>query len=91
MPTHNELFHKRPRISPTVPEFGDARDVQRVFGIKESLCYHLFKTGQIKGVLVTGTGKKSGKRLFDYRSIRSLLAKRARQEAVSEPATGQGQ
>jgi hypothetical protein len=53
--------------------------VRRTFGFRESFTYHLFKTGQIKSVLIPGTGKRgtgkrgTGKRLFDFNSIRKLL------------------
>ena len=66
---------KRPRIAPVRPEWGDARDVQRVFGIKETHLYHLWKHGLVKGALVKGTGRTRGKRLFNFQSIRELLAK----------------
>ena len=66
--------YKRPRIAPVAQEFGDAKDVQRVFGIKESLCYHFFKTGKIKGILLPGTGRDGGKRLFSFDSIRKFIA-----------------
>ena len=46
--TLSETLYKRPRIAPARPEYGDARDVQRIFGIKETLCYHLFRKGKIK-------------------------------------------
>jgi hypothetical protein len=70
----SEPPHKRPRIAAPKPEYGDARDVQRIFGIKETHLYNLWRAGQIKAVLVKGRGKTRGKRLFDYRSIRSMLA-----------------
>ena len=79
--------YKRPRIASTAPEFGDCTDVRRVFGFRESFTYHLFKTGQIKSVLIPGTGKKggTGKRIFDFSSIRTLIAKQqAKQNASTE-------
>jgi hypothetical protein len=65
---------KRPRIESSRPEYGDARDVQRHFGIKETHLYNLWRAGQIKAVLVKGRGRTRGKRLFDFRSIRQMLA-----------------
>jgi hypothetical protein len=78
----SEPSYKRPRIASTAPEFGDCTDVRRVFGFRESFTYHLFKSGQIKSVLIPGTGKKggTGKRLFSFASIRQLIAKRAKQQ-----------
>jgi hypothetical protein len=72
--TPTETQYKRPRIAPSRPEFGDARDVQRTFGIKETLCYHWFRKGKIKGILIPGTGRSGGKRLFDFASIRKFIA-----------------
>ena len=72
--TPSETLYKRPRIAPAHPEYGDARDVQRTFGIKETLCYHLFRNGKIKGILVPGTGRSGGKRLFSFDSIRKFIA-----------------
>jgi hypothetical protein len=73
--------YKRPRIAPTSAEYGDAKDVQRTFGIKESLCYHLWRKGLIKGVLIPGTGRSGGKRLFDFSSIRRLIAEQKKKAA----------
>jgi hypothetical protein len=70
----SEPLQKRPRIASPQPEYGDARDVQRTFGIKETHLYQLWKEGRVKGVLVKGRGRTRGKRLFDFRSIRKLLA-----------------
>ena len=63
----------RPRIAPPQPEWGDVRDVQRQFGLKETLTYQLMKEGQIESTLVKGRGKSHGKRLFNFASIRQLL------------------
>jgi Helix-turn-helix domain len=65
---------KGPRIETSLPEYGDARDVQLIFGIKETHLYALMKEGRIKAVLVKGRGRTRGKWLFDYRSIRRMLA-----------------
>jgi hypothetical protein len=67
------LQEKRPRIETLQPEFGDCRDVQRIFGIKETHLYQLMREGLIKAVLVKGRGKTRGKRLFNFDSIRQLL------------------
>jgi hypothetical protein len=65
----------RPRIVSTKPESGDAKDVHRVFGIKESLLYDLDRRGLVKSVVIPGRGKSGrGKRLYLYSSIRKLLA-----------------
>jgi hypothetical protein len=69
-----ETLYKRPRIAPNRPEYGDAKDVQRIFGIRETLCYHWFRKGKIKGILIPGTGRSGGKRLFDFQSIRNFIA-----------------
>jgi hypothetical protein len=72
---------KRPRIQSSRPEWGDARDVQRIFGIKETHLYNLWREGLIKAVLVKGRGRTRGKRLFDYRSIRQMLTALEAKEA----------
>jgi hypothetical protein len=72
--TPSETLYKRPRIAPARAEFGDVRDVQRTFGLRETLCYHLFSKGKIKGILIPGTGKSGGKRLFCFDSIRKFIA-----------------
>jgi hypothetical protein len=81
-----DTARKRPRIASFPPEFGDCRDVRRDFGLRESFTYHLWKTRQIKSVLLHGAGAKgTGKRLFDYSSIRALISKRqAEQDAQAE-------
>jgi hypothetical protein len=61
-------------IAASAPEYGDARDVRRIFGIKESMTYSLTKAGKIKSVLVTHLDHSHGKRLYDFASIRRLLS-----------------
>jgi len=72
----------RPRIAPPKPEWGDARDVQRQFGIKETHLYQLMREGRIKSVLVRGRGKSRGKRLINFASVRAMLASLHTGEAV---------
>ena len=70
----------RPRIISTKPEAGDARDVTRLFGLKESLLYDLDKRGLVKSVVIPGRGKSGrGKRLYLYSSIRKLLAEQQKE------------
>jgi hypothetical protein len=72
----------RPRIAVPKPESGDAADVRRHFGIKESLLYDLDKRGLVESVVIPGRGKSGrGKRLYKFASIRRLLA--AQQKGVS--------
>jgi hypothetical protein len=66
--------HKLPRIASPKPEWGDVRDVQRIFGIKISHLYQLMNDGLVESVLVKGRGKSRGKRLFKFASIRKMLA-----------------
>jgi hypothetical protein len=65
---------KRPRIAPPEPEWGDVRDVQRQFGIKETHLYQLMKEGRIKSALIRGRGRSRGKRLINFASVRAMLA-----------------
>ena len=39
-------------------------EVKTDFGIKESLCYHFLRTGQIKGFLIRGTGHEIWQKAF---------------------------
>lgn len=68
-----EPKRRPPRVEETIPEFGDVRDVQRTFGLRETLTYGLWREGKIKGVLIRSQGKVRGKRLFSYASIRAFL------------------
>ena len=56
-------------------EYGDIRDVERVFGLRETKTYTLFNQGLIRGVLLRkDKTSPRGKRLFSFRSIREYLA-----------------
>jgi hypothetical protein len=77
----NEPIQRRPeRVFNHQPEYGDARDAQRIFGLRETFIYRLWRDRKITGVLVPGTGKKRGKRLFYFESIRKYLAECAATE-----------
>jgi hypothetical protein len=67
---------RSPRLDDSPPEWGDARDVRRIFGIKTSMLYKMIKTKRVKSVLITSPETSSGirgKRLFDFASIRKML------------------
>ena len=87
----SDIKERRPRIDPTLPEYGDVRDAQRVFGFRETHLYHLMKAGAIKTVLVRGRGRTRGKRLINFDSIRQLLAEleAAEPERVPTPQAKQ--
>jgi hypothetical protein len=70
----SDVKERRPRINPSLPEWGDVRDAQRIFGFKETHLYHLMKAGLIESVLVRGRGRTRGKRLISFDSIRRMLA-----------------
>ena len=55
-------------------EYGDVRDVRRVFGFTETFTYNLWYKGKIHGVLIPGRGRKRGKRIFSFASIRAHIA-----------------
>ncbi len=77
----NDPARPRPeRVLAQAPEYGDCRDARRVFGLRETFVYQLFRDRKITGVLVPGTGKKRGKRLFNFDSIRRYLAECASKE-----------
>jgi hypothetical protein len=54
-------------------EWGDARSVNRSFGIGETTLYYHAKNGDIESKLLRLPGHKRGKRLFNFASIRQLL------------------
>lgn len=56
-------------------EHGDVRDVRRTFGFTETFTYNLWYKGKIKSALIPGRGKKRGKRIFDFASIREYVAR----------------
>jgi hypothetical protein len=72
-------FSKSPRqpaklVEPDqVPEFGDSRDLRKVFGLKETFAYYLWKRNAIRSVLIPGRRGQRGKRLFDFNSVRAFL------------------
>jgi hypothetical protein len=72
--TLSEFKERRPRIDSPLPEWGDLRDAQRVFGFRETHLYYLIKSGRVKSVLIRGRGKTRGKRLINFDSIREMLA-----------------
>jgi hypothetical protein len=55
-------------------ETGGVQDVRRTFGFTETFTYNLWYKGKIKSALIPGRGKKRGKRIFDFASIREYIA-----------------
>jgi hypothetical protein len=55
------------------PEYGDARLVFRLFGLRQSHLYELLRAGKIRTALVPGRGNR-GRRLFVLSAIREHLA-----------------
>jgi hypothetical protein len=84
--TLSEPPYRRPRIESPTPEWGDSRDVQRIFGIKESHLYQLMKEGTVKSILVKGRGRTRGKRLINFDSIRQMLAELEAAEPQRAPS-----
>ena len=70
----SDIQERRPRIDPSLPEWGDVRDAQRIFGFRETHLYSLMKSGRVKTVLIRGRGRTRGKRLISFDSIRQMLA-----------------
>lgn len=56
------------------PEWGDSKDVTRIFGFRETHVWHLWSTAKIKGVLIPGPRGKRGKRLYSFDSIQQYIA-----------------
>lgn len=56
-------------------EYGGIRDVERIFGLRETKTYELFNQGLIPGVLLRNDKtSQRGLRLFSFGSIRKYLA-----------------
>ena len=56
-------------------EYGGLRDVERVFGLRETRTYELFNQGLIRGLLIRKDKKSPrGSPLFSFQSIRQYLA-----------------
>ena len=71
----------RPEQAPQA-EWGDVRDAQRLFGLKESMAYKLVRDGLVETALICDPGKKRGKRLISFVSLRKLLSSLAAAEAL---------
>jgi len=66
-----------------VVESGDATDVRKVFGLREGKLYQLQTQGLVKSVLLKVPGAARGKRIYDFSSIRKLLALQKDEKATS--------
>ena len=65
---------KQPQVG-AEPEYGDLRDVNSIFRLRETKTYELFNQGLISGVLLRrDETSPRGKRLFNLQSIRRYLA-----------------
>ena len=73
----SENPRKRPQIASPKPEWGDAKDVLRLFGVRQTLLYEWWYQGLIKSASIRKRGNARGKRLFNLQSIRQLLASRS--------------
>jgi hypothetical protein len=55
------------------PEWVDAKEARRIFCIGRSTLYSLADAGKIRSSSLRDRGKKRGKRLFDYDSIKKHI------------------
>jgi len=60
-------------ISPTRPEWADAKSIGHIFGICKSTLYRLADDGKIKSSSLRERGKLRGKRLFSCDSIANYI------------------
>jgi hypothetical protein len=62
-----------------LPEWGDAKSLYSMFGIRVPMVYKYLRLGLIKSAVIKADGdsKKRGKRLIDLNSVRKLLASQA--------------
>jgi hypothetical protein len=70
------LLHKHEQTPARADaEYGGIRDVERIFGLRETKTYELFNQGLIRGVLLRkDTASRRGLRLFSLESVRKYLA-----------------
>jgi len=65
----------------TVPEWGDSKRIEAMFGLGRPLQYELANAGLIESVSLRRPGMAKAKRIFNVASVRnyinSFLAKRA--------------
>jgi hypothetical protein len=67
--------HRTPRNVDYQIEWGDAADCRKVFGLRQSTLYQLHYQGRVKSTVLRTKGRGDrGKRLFNFASIRELLA-----------------
>jgi hypothetical protein len=67
-------------LTGTLPEFGRATDLHKMFGLRRGTIYNLLAAGKIRGCLLRIKGKKSGVRVFDIQSVRDFI--RSQMEAA---------
>ena len=70
----SEARHKRPQNASPQPEWGDTKDVLRLFGVRQTLLYEWWYQGLIKSVSIRKPGNARGKRLWSLESIRKFIA-----------------
>jgi hypothetical protein len=57
----------------TQPEFLDALNAQRLFGLSRSYLYQLVEARKIRSISIRKPGNAKGRRLFDAASIRAFI------------------
>ena len=81
----SSIKHRRSRTDQPLPEWGDVKDVRRLFGLKEHLVYSLMHRGVIESVSIRGRGRTRGKRLVSLVSVRRMLSDIAAAEPQRVP------
>jgi hypothetical protein len=61
-------------------EFGRIADVTRLYGLRRGTIYNLLQSGKIRGCLLRVRGQKSGVRLIDLSSVRTLCNQQCQAE-----------
>ena len=63
-------------------EFGDALDIQRLWGLRETKLYQLLNAGEITSVLLRRDRKSPrGRRLFSFRSLKAYFEREQKANA----------
>jgi hypothetical protein len=67
-----------------MPEFGRTRDVELMFGLRRGTLYNLLGEKRVRAILLRVKGTKSGVRLWNMQSIRSLLNSQLHEQSAPQ-------
>jgi hypothetical protein len=68
-----ETHTPKSAVANTSPEFVDAVNAQRLFGLSRSYLYQMVEARKIRSISIRKPGNAKGRRLFDAASIRNFI------------------